>query len=1426
MKKRYGTLAAVLAVSLAMGLVWSGLLMAQGKETAGGAWWSHWAAEEAATPGAVAEQFESVMGKGSADQWRVISGGFDIVMDPAINAPVLRAYSPAPEAIAAAAKPQRRPTGQGVTLEGLTRYTGEREVRAWVRLRGAGTAGARAATATFTVSRNATTEPDAKDPSIKRPYESNLRFVLSGSGDPGRVSASAHKDRTQLNANREVSPALGYTPSYNSSFNYNLRAYESYLPGWPEDFRSQIEHDMAELPTLGDKWLAVRIELQQGLARFWVDDRLVAWRRDASITPEGAMQVQLAPGVEMTGFQTRRVQRTPGFLPVEIGGYANGLTLAGDAAVDWASMPPTHEPVDIGGVPFVFAGVNPEGHDHIDLSRSLFRQGNSTGYISTNGPTWAGSTLRDPARTQLRVPNGQYDTLHVIAASEQKPDTLPSFTAMFYRPGAGFSEHFTASVPAATATASPSDVTPLGVRLVNGKSVNLYHVKLTLDPGLLSSLADLDIVEFELTKTAMQYRTHPDPITYGHHQGGLPSSVHIYALTLGEAPVGFTWNPDSFGHVWQAPRNASYTAMLTNQTPAEQTGTLTITTRSHDGTEETKIERPIKLPAAGPRSVPLKVAVNVPVKLHGYHDITATLKIAGKVWTEKRSFVRLAPDTRSVKWTPGRGALFGYWSYHGGHYTPNADEIVRLMTMAGARQAVHEPTGRVSPETAALMDKHWGPAQAGAWEVSPQQWAANEPLDPERVAKFQETIVEAFRKSRAKAHPDRMPDHVYFYPEPHISSRLSAGNVPEYWGEKPFELTDAERTRLRMFFNTSKIAAEAVRKEFPGLKVLIPWGDPGFAWPLLRAGFPKELIDGSGVDVPGFERIPERQLHEQSIHRLYALRKEFEKAGITDPRLQFCEGIFVPTEVGAVSWREQMDIYNRWSLLCMAYGVDRFYSAWFAFDCGSYYGAEHYGGCGIQRRIPYCDPKPGYAAFATMTDRLNEANFDGWLPTGSHSTYALRFKKPEGQTTYTIWSLRGKRPVTITLAADASVNVTDAMNNTKAYKTADKQVTILTDPSVVYVTVSGADGQIASITAGETDHADAVPAPDAKPIADLGDGSWKFTNERDELLENNHWAMMHYPGRFTATLTNDPAQGRVLESRLDKQDAVHELMPWYNVLRPAKPITLAGAPSKLGLWARGSSDWGRVIYVLRDAKGERWTSIGTKDQYNCDDPHSWSQFCYDGWRYLTFELPGHAGYDSFRKHGTTWWNASGGDDIVDLPLTLEAVIVQQRTHILYVNDVQPVASDTVALGKMFLEYDSAEDMKDEAVRIAGLRMPAPVGTPELPNPIADMTRDGVGPATKITAIRPPEHQYDGTRAHVDFEPVENAQKYFLWVSAHEDGRGAVNMAPNGVTSGQLIRGLRPGIKLHYWVTYTDEEGKMSKPSPTRTEVLVDMFKEK
>lgn len=1285
-------------------------------------------------------------------------------------------------------------TKTALLLESKSPQTGSRRITAFVRLRSESALGSRA---DFAIG-----SKDAK---------SGLRMSISAGKGAEAITCTVNRDGKLLSDGKQQSAKLDWVPMNSSRLQYYPRAYpfSTIRPGWPDDFRARVETDMASLPDVPDKWLAVRIELKPGIARFWLDDRLVGHAEDPTLETDGLAQVSVGPGVQLSGLEVEKWAPMPGFETVKLDAYNNGKGLVGNAPVVPGSLPPR---IALGGVPFEISATNTEGNDHIDVGRSLYRQANLDGYHQSFGPRWFGAAHRDPARIQLRIPNGYYDTLYLLAAADARPSAIPLITAMFYRPSAGFPDRYEANVPLATADAQAEK---LPVTLTNGKAANLWLVKIPLDPGKLSAFADLDTIEIELTKKTAQYRSYPDPIIYGFHQAGPPSSVQVYGLTLGKCPVEFSFNPDRFGHVWTKPESPKYIATITNRTGEKLAGTIKTITRSYDGKEVGEhLHDVIVKPGET-----IRPPVPAHVKLHGYHDITSTLTIGGKTWTEKRSFVLLAPDTRSVKWKEGEGPLFGYWSYHGGHHTPKAEHHVRLMTLAGARTSI----GSFKNGEHELVDKHWGRTNAGAWEVAPQPWAAEVPVNQEKYRAYQQHVIEKFKESRAKIPPQHLPDHVYFFPEPRVSARLTEGNYPEYWNGESLVLTEEEKTRLRMFMVTAQCAAEAVRKEFPDLKILIPWGDPIFVVPLLRAGFPRELNDGLGIDVPGFERLPEMQLGQGCLHRFYELRKEYEKAGIPNPRMQFTEGIFVPTEPGAVTYREQMDIYLRSTLISLAYGVDRFYSGWFCFDSGNYYGSEHYGGCGIQRRIPYCDPKPAYAAYATMTQMLDRATFDGWVPTGSHTTYCMRFKKPTGAL-YAFWTIRGKRPVTLTLNGEKGIVLTDCMNNSCVIASNGKQVTIDTDPSVVYVSVT--DGSMASAKVGDPDHSDVKPVDGAVQAADLGDGSWSISMERDKIYENGCLSIVRYPGKFESRLVAHPAKGKVLQTKLPQQEVEHQLMPWYTTLVPKKPVPLAGVPSHVGLWVNGASDWGRFVYVLKDAKGERWTSIGYQDQYNCDDVHSWSSFNFDGWRYLRFELPGNIGYDNFKTHGSTWWRSDGGDNIVDLPLSLDRIIVEQRSHVLYVNDVQKTARDSVDFGKLFVEYATADDAKPAAIAAANRKMPPPpAGAVNLPNPIARMKGDGIHPATVIEKLEPPLDRNDGTSAHVHFKMIEGAKSHAIWVSAREDGRGAVNMTPRNAKSGMLIRGLRPG-KFYFWVTYIAADGKASKPSAVGEITLKDTFGEK
>jgi len=365
------------------------------------------------------------------------------------------------------------------------------------------------------------------------------------------------------------------------------------------------------------------------------------------------------------------------------------------------------------------------------------------------------------------------------------------------------------------------------------------------------------------------------------------------------------------------------------------------------------------------------------------------------------------------------------------------------------------------------------------------------------------------------------------------------------------------------------------------------------------------------------------------------MNEEFRKIG-KKPYLTMHEGTCAPTPPGALPWDEQADIYTRNFLIMFGYGVYRHPSGPTPFDCANYWGEQHYGVCGLFTRIPYCKPKPSYVAYATLSRHLNRANFEKWIPTGSLSTYCQQFKHYKtGKLIHVFWSIRGKRPVTLTVPKGASVIHFDEDDNSTALVEKDDKVTFEIDPSPCYVEGLTTD---AVISLGDPDHSDAQPAKETVRLGNPGDGSWKLVAEEDKTYADNHpLQMARFLGKMSVETVDAPKErgGKALAVHLEKQGKERKLMPWYTTLVPRRPIIIPGKASHLGLWVRAASDWGRVVYSLRDAKGERWISVGTREQWNCDDTHLWSFFNFDGWRYLRFEMPSNSPYDNFRELGST-----------------------------------------------------------------------------------------------------------------------------------------------------------------------------------------------
>jgi hypothetical protein len=1192
----------------------------------------------------------------------------------------------------------------------------------------------------------------------------------------------------------------------------------------PDMTRRRIEHDFASEPTLNRRWLTLRYELRKHAARVYLDGRLLREARHPEIDTAGFFRQTLLNGVQVADVALRELPpEDPRFEKVELQHYVNAAQFKGEA-VQQASLPAAGKPTVVGGVPFVLPATDLQGRTHIDLKPSWLRCGLVEGGCDPaygDLYRWRGATDRDPARIQFRIPNGQYTKLHLLAAFTGEADSKPVVTAQFYRDYAGHPVNFAGKVPAFT-EASPAI---LPFQLAGGTKGNLHLVSILLEPNGPAAFSNQQHLEFELTKEVRIYRAFPDPTYYSMHGAGLPSGVHIYGITLERPLVEVDFQPDQVAHIWTAPAQPSYTATLKNLSPAAQTTDLELTTISHDGLEKTVVQRNVQLPAGAVQPVKLPLAL----KRHGYHAVELKIRSAGEERTQKRSLALLHPDTRERgNWAEGKGPIFGMWDWNGGHLTISGLDRLKVLAAAGMESSMGS-FAYLPQEDQKYLESIGAKSFFVAYQLSmTKDTLGGKEWDPKKPAEMQEALIK-WLKTQPYTKPSAInePELAVFFAEP-LLGPVSYMSLPELYGDPPYQMSPEETAAYQKYLDQFLIAASAIKKEWPKAKCFMPWGIATFPIPFLRMS--KEataLMDGPAIDQVLFERMPEMQLHQVTFSSaMWQLRQEWQKTGKPWPKLITIEGPgSAPAMPGAVTTLEEADHTVRAVLILASYNTTRFLGWPGASHCAGYWGEQHYGG-GLCDPIPLLSPRPVYSFYATITRQLNRMNFVKVIPTPSTSVFCMQFKHYKtGELLHILWTLRGQRPVSVAVGKGTPLEVFDSMDNSVPAREQDGKATFTVSTSPVYVhgwTGTGA------ITLGTPDHSDAKPGQHRVQLGDLGDGSWKLSADRDTDYEEVHLEFIKkFPGKFSLHPAAGPdGKGKALAVRLEKQEKQPRVMPFYTTLVPSKPIVIPGRASHLGIWVKAASDWGRVVYCLRDAKGERWLSVGKKGEWNVDDTHNWSAFNFDGWRYLAFELPANSPYDIFREAGTTFWGNYQGDMVVDLPLTLEKIIVERRTHVIQATELVLASTDDVLLGAHYAEYEKPADQTDEAIRLSRLRMPIPATPPELGNPIRQLSETGTSPGPEVTRISIPEREYDGRRCHVHFAPAAGAKTYEVWVATYPDGRGAIALGKDWPAPGQLLTGLSPNIDLYLFVVAKDAVGKPSKPGKAFKVNLKDMFAQK
>lgn len=1104
---------------------------------------------------------------------------------------------------------------------------------------------------------------------------------------------------------------------------------------------------------------------------------------------------------------------SPSFIPVRLEPELNSSSVKTGKNSDRLSLPETGKEIFINGIPFVFPVPDENGNDHVDVGQSWVRegtlQGNEEPGSGSFGGRWGGAKSGNRTRLQFVVPYRPFNAIYLLAASQEKDLSIPTVTAQFYRPKCGYPKSFkSGDVPGFEVKTSQSGK-PFAVKNASGKEVYLHLVKIPVEPGLLQEFSDMPVIELELTKDAETYRAYPDPLYYTVHGAGLPSAVQVYAMTLGMSPVSVEFNADAYGNVWMEKSVPSYTVRLKNNDLKPRRAKLELAARSFDGMEATKSGREVFL---APNETKY-TRFEIDAKRFGHHYVELKVTENGQTDSYRRSFAILRNREYKMRSFDAKGFMFGYWGWNGGHYTPNAEDSIRLMGMMGM-ESIGFGANVLRDQNCQKLARQFG--IRSYWYGGPDALVGSV-RTPEAKAKARENKEKEWKKVDAENAASPIPSdlHVpvfaHVYSEPgHLNTH---GTFPEFYGEPERE---ENKDMVDATCDVVRLSAEIAKEKRPGTKMLVPWGDPSFAVPLLKAGNDvTEIIDGVAVDIGSFDRMPELQFHQCSIHRMFQFTETWKKYKQKPPILVTVEGpcITGPFTGAPLSEEEHAAYVMRAALLLGAYGVNRQFAIGSPADSADYWGEQHYN-AGFLSRINALNPYPSFSTTATLIRHLRHMEFVDWIPTGSLSVYCLRFRDSRNdRMMYALWTLRGTREVSFKAEMAANPELFDAMDNSEKLPADGNEVGFTLGQMPVFL--YGMDGKV-SVALGKADHSDAKLGKYSTRTGNAAELFTKQTQQADDEYVNSFPdAVRRFPAQMKLEKVDAPSEygGKSLAITLPKQGKRRGVMPFYTAILPEKPIALQGAPSHISLWVKGSSDWGRVVFVLRDGKGEKWTSVGTKDAWNCDDTQANSAFNFDGWRLVRFEMPGSAPYDKFRKPGTQWWGSTGGDGIVDLPLSLEKIYVERRPEAMHVNSLVPAVQAAVELGDIFTEYACDSDMKHEAALAKyKAEMPMPPQKTVRVDRIKLLEEAGTLPATKITGVEDPPHYYDGTRGIFSFDEVPDAVRYDIWLSMKPDGSGAIKLGENIKKSGVQINGFRANMDFYAWIVYYDKTGKASKPS--------------
>ncbi|MFW6058786.1 MAG: hypothetical protein ACODAQ_01305 [Phycisphaeraceae bacterium] len=1044
-----------------------------------------------------------------------------------------------------------------------------------------------------------------------------------------------------------------------------IRSERKGLTLWPRRERDQVALTEAgfEEPDWSAHWFNFRLVLRDGAVRLWIDG-------DPALTVPVAAQGEAPVLIEFFRDDTVRDLKV-GPAPAA----SRFVTAPLDAVAHADSDAALDERIEVGGVPFELVD---EGRRHVDLREAEWPQWESdpSSYYEAydNAPAFRG----DPRRPVVSAPRADYVAAHVLAVAVDDENTWPGLTLRAGRldqRGQVQERFFSGNVPRRGASAElPGIDTSAG---------RLFSVRIPMPRAFAQDIRD-ERIDVELTKQVRLARRRPDPARFRYRPLGLPSGAQVWAVTFEKSPLQMNVTSDAAGHAFEQPEKPTFSVELTNITDQAQPYTLRAEAKHlHGDTFQQEASGTVA------PSDSATVELTMPYDQLGYHSLSVKLlQDDDELLLDRRtSFAMLPRDEREHF----DEAPWGVWDFSGGHYTGRDPELLGpLYRKLGMRYGMFKP-----------------------YEAR-KKWNVRQGREPRVLG---EDGAESYRKFREN-NPDfsgaGLLMHENSVSGPHVM------RAPTMFTDRPpYEFSESEQERFDNLWEQVKQGAESVRSEFPDAHLRLGNGPLPTKEAFLRHEFPAELFDSIGNESGVFGRPPEAQPPDYVTMNagIWMDNQLVEHYGYDKPVTQCFETCYPSTNPGNLSLRTQADYYVRHAIHGLAWDIPLIRLG-LIMDVGNSYYYSNWGSSGFCFKMPEASVKPSFVSWATMTRVLDGATYEDALDFGTYSLYATRLSRADEKTVYVLWTPRGQRTVRFGVEADIEGWVlVDSQGNPSMPETEDGELAVTFEATPKYLV---GEGKLSVASIGAPDHSDGDPAEDAQQVASLDSlDDWRVQEGRDTELETHNFLAPRRKGDFAFEAV-DAFEGRENVIRVTPRpvDYGKATMPMYGSIEHEQGVELPGEPTEIGVWVNGNSSWGRVIFELTDAEGERWISIGanypggaspwmqdwmpeemidsaegesdlTMNDWNTNDVFGYSRFDFDGWRYVSMPLPGNYPGEQFHWPANSQWKSTD-DAVVQYPLTLKRIVVELPEKTLYLTEYEPAVRPEVYLDTVHVSTGEKE----------------------------------------------------------------------------------------------------------------------------------------